>query len=89
MEVRHLPYAVDPASNRQDFYENYWKKVGLELLCAHLKPEGKTLLDYGCGRGEALQLAGQLGFVATARSNSFRQVIQSQFWSRAARANWM
>ena len=65
MEVRHLPYAVDPASNRQDFYENYWKKVGLELLCAHLKPEGKTLLDYGCGRGEALQLAGQLGFVAT------------------------
>src|SRR5512138_39710 len=63
MTIRHLPYAVDPARSRQDFYENYWKKVGLELLCAHCAPTGKTLLDYGCGRGEALALAKEMGFL--------------------------
>jgi SAM-dependent methyltransferase len=65
MTVRHLPYAIDPARSRQDFYENYWKKVGLDLLCAHCSPVGKSLLDYGCGRGEALGMARELGFEVT------------------------
>jgi hypothetical protein len=65
MSIRHLPYVVDPAKNRQDFYENYWKEVGLGLLAKHCKPQGQTLLDYGCGRGEAIQIASRLEFTPT------------------------
>jgi len=65
MKIRHLPYTVDPARSRFDFYENYWKEVGLDLLCAHCPPTGQSLLDYGCGRGEALALARHLGFRPT------------------------
>lgn len=61
--VRHLPYEVDPASNRFHYYENLWKKVGLEVLRQHYNPAGKTLLDYGCGRGEALQIYGAAGMI--------------------------
>src|SRR5438046_9432382 len=59
---RHLPYQIDPNADRTLFYENYWKKVALELLLKHQAPQGKTLLDYGCGRGETLQIFGQAGF---------------------------
>jgi SAM-dependent methyltransferase len=62
MPIRHLPYQIDENSNRHEFYENYWKRRGLELLLRHCQPQGKSLLDYGCGRGECLQIAGQAGF---------------------------
>jgi 2-polyprenyl-3-methyl-5-hydroxy-6-metoxy-1,4-benzoquinol methylase len=59
---KHLPYEIDPATSRSAFYENYWKKVALELLLKHCQPAGQTLLDYGCGRGETLQIFGAAGF---------------------------
>jgi SAM-dependent methyltransferase len=62
MNIQHLPYQIEPQKNRSAFYENYWKLVSLRLLCRHVEPKGKTLLDYGCGRGEALQYARDLGF---------------------------
>lgn len=63
MSVRHLPYVIDPEKNRQHYYETHWKIVALALLARHYPPKGKTLLDYGCGRGEALQIATGLGFL--------------------------
>ena len=59
---KHLPYELDPSQSRLGFYEQHWKKVALELLLKHCQPTGQTLLDYGCGRGETLQLFGQAGF---------------------------
>jgi SAM-dependent methyltransferase len=64
MRVKHLPYKIDP-DDRFHFYENYWKTVSLELLSRHVEPRGKTLLDYGCGRGETLELAQRKGIQAT------------------------
>jgi SAM-dependent methyltransferase len=58
---KHLPYQIDPSTNRFHYYENLWKKVGLELLSKHTRTQGKTLLDYGCGRGEALSLYAAAG----------------------------
>lgn len=63
--IQHLPYEIDEAHNRHHFYENHWKRVGLELLMRHCPPQGQSLLDYGCGRGEFLGLAGAAGYQAT------------------------
>ena len=58
----HLPYMIPAQANRFYFYENYWKKVALNLLSKHLaNPENCTLLDYGCGRGETMAYAHQMG----------------------------
>jgi SAM-dependent methyltransferase len=54
--VKHLPYEIDPSQNRFHYYETLWKRVALDLLKKHVNPAGKTLLDYGCGRGETLEL---------------------------------
>jgi SAM-dependent methyltransferase len=62
---KHLPYEIDPDSNRFAFYETHWKRVGLSLLLKHCAPSGKTVLDYGCGRGETLQIFGEAGFNVT------------------------
>jgi SAM-dependent methyltransferase len=62
---KHLPYQIDPRSKRFQFYENYWKKVGLDLLRRHCQPQGQTVLDYGCGRGETVQLYTAAGFKVT------------------------
>jgi SAM-dependent methyltransferase len=62
MEHRHLPYTIDPAKNRQHYYETHWKRVSLQLLARHLPPTGQTILDYGCGRGEALEIARHFGY---------------------------
>lgn len=62
MAIQHLPYEINEQANRFHFYETHWKKRGLELLLKHCAPRGKTLLDYGCGRGECLSLAAQAGF---------------------------
>jgi SAM-dependent methyltransferase len=60
--MQHLPYEIDEQADRFHYYETLWKRRGLELLLRHCKPSGKTLLDYGCGRGEVLELARQAGF---------------------------
>lgn len=58
----HLPYVIPPGAGRFYFYENYWKRVALKLLSDHMdKLEGCSLLDYGCGRGETMAYAHQMG----------------------------
>lgn len=57
----HVPYLLDP-ENRFHWYENHWKRVALELLRKHCPPAGQTILDYGCGRGEALPIYSQAGY---------------------------
>lgn len=65
VQPTHLPYQIDPDQNRFHFYENLWKKVGLDLLRKHYQVQGRSLLDYGCGRGEALELYAQAGMTVT------------------------
>ncbi len=60
-QIKHLPYEIDERTNRFHFYEQYWKHRALELLERHTRLEGLVVLDYGCGRGEALQLFGSHG----------------------------
>src|SRR5438552_4130941 len=60
--MQHLPYQIDEKSDRFHYYETLWKRRGVELLLKHCQPAGKTLLDYGCGRGEGLQFAREAGF---------------------------
>jgi SAM-dependent methyltransferase len=62
MSIRHLPYEINEDTNRFAFYETFWKKQGMALLLKYCQPQGMTLLDYGCGRGECLGLASQAGF---------------------------
>ena len=62
MSTRHLPYQIDEHTNRFHYYETHWKRCALELLLKHCSPPDLSLLDYGCGRGETLRLAAQLGF---------------------------
>ena len=64
MSIRHLPYQIDESASRFHYYENFWKRKSIELLLKHSTGEGMTLLDYGCGRGETLQLASAAGFKA-------------------------
>ncbi|MCS7062640.1 MAG: class I SAM-dependent methyltransferase [Methylacidiphilales bacterium] len=62
MKIKHLPLSIDPKSNRYHYYELLWKEVAFRLLKkAEPKLEGWSLLDYGCGRGEALQIGLSLG----------------------------
>lgn len=60
--IRHLPYQIDPASNRNHYYETLWKETALQLL-EQYEPDlsSWSLLDYGSGRGETLALAEQRG----------------------------
>jgi SAM-dependent methyltransferase len=62
MSIRHLPYHLDEKASRFAFYETFWKRRGLDLLLRYCSPQGKTLLDYGCGRGECLGMAAEAGF---------------------------
>lgn len=62
---RHLPYQIDPSANRFHYYENLWKEVALGLLKKNVDVQGKTLLDYGCGRGETLRLCFDAGMTVT------------------------
>ena len=59
---KHLPYEADPQTGPLAFYENNWKWAALRLLLKHCPPSGQTLLDYGCGRGETLQIFAGAGF---------------------------
>lgn len=63
MNPKHLPYQIDPSSNRFHYYETRWKLCGLELLEKHFKDSGvESILDFGCGRGEVLSLYGEKGY---------------------------
>lgn len=62
---RHLPYQIDPSKSRFHYYETLWKEIGLGLLKKNLDIKGKTLLDYGCGRGEALKMCANAGLQVT------------------------
>lgn len=62
---KHLPYEIDPSRDREAFYETHWKHASLEVLLRHAAPGEKTVLDYGCGRGETLQIFGHAGFKVT------------------------
>ena len=60
--ISHLPYILPNSGSRFYFYENYWKRVALRLLHKHSGDlRGMTLLDYGCGRGETMAYAKELG----------------------------
>ena len=64
--IHHLPKQIDESADKNHFYETLWKRVGLELLIKHAGPcAGMTLLDYGCGRGETIGIARELGFEAS------------------------
>jgi SAM-dependent methyltransferase len=62
MSIHHLPYQIDEKASRFGFYETFWKQQGLNLLLKHCSPQGKSLLDYGCGRGEYIGMAAKAGF---------------------------
>ena len=63
MKPTHLPYQIDPSTNRFHHYETRWKMCGLELLDKHFKDsEVKSILDFGCGRGEVLPIYEKRGF---------------------------
>lgn len=63
MNPKHLPFQIDEKSNRFHFYETYWKQCGLQLLEKNFpRPEVQTILDFGCGRGEALSMYGKQGY---------------------------
>ena len=61
-KIIHIPYHIDPSTNRFHYYETLWKNVALGLLQRH-EPQlqGWTLLDYGSGRGETLKIAKEMG----------------------------
>lgn len=61
-DIKHLPYEIHPNTDRNHYYETLWKKVALDLLQKHEPDVSKmTMLDYGCGRGETMGMAGELG----------------------------
>jgi len=64
MASKHIPYEIDESKNRFHYYETLWKVRALELLEKH-EPnlKGMSLFDYGCGRGETLKLATELGMI--------------------------
>jgi SAM-dependent methyltransferase len=62
---KHLPYEIHPDKDRFAFYETHWKRISLSLVLKHSSAAGKTVLDYGCGRGETLQIFGEAGFEVT------------------------
>jgi SAM-dependent methyltransferase len=62
MSIRHLPYHIDEKASRFAYYETYWKRQGLDLLLKHCPPRDRSLLDYGCGRGESMGMAAEAGF---------------------------
>ena len=65
MNPKHLPYELRPSEDRSHYYETHWKQISLELLIKHCPARGLTVLDYGSGRGETVQIFGDAGFKVT------------------------
>jgi SAM-dependent methyltransferase len=60
----HIPYAVNPSANKGHYYEWMWKKIGLDLLLKEkLTIKDWSMLDFGCGRGESMQIAREMGMI--------------------------
>jgi SAM-dependent methyltransferase len=62
MISKHLPYELRPTEDRSHYYETHWKHVSLALLLKYCPAHGQSVLDYGSGRGETLQIFGNAGF---------------------------
>lgn len=63
-EIQHIPYRIDPENNRNHHYETLWKQTALGLLREREPDLGNwSLLDYGCGRGETMAMAKELGMI--------------------------
>jgi 2-polyprenyl-3-methyl-5-hydroxy-6-metoxy-1,4-benzoquinol methylase len=62
MSIKHLSYDIEEKTDRFYFYETLWKQRGMELLLRNCAAQGKTLLDYGSGRGECMKMAKEAGF---------------------------
>jgi len=63
MKYRHLPYTINPSLNRFQYYETYWKNCGLGLIDKNFAPgDVSSILDFGCGRGEVIDIYGKRGF---------------------------
>jgi len=59
---KHIPYEIDETQNRFHYYETLWKRRALELLVKNEENlKEMSLFDYGCGRGETLKFAAELG----------------------------
>jgi len=66
MKIEHLPYEIDESKSKNHFYETYWKVRALDLLGKYVPtPNGISLLDYGCGRGETMKLASASGYITS------------------------
>lgn len=78
--IRHLPYQIDPASNRNHYYETLWKETALQLL-EQYEPalSSWSLLDYGSGRGETLALAKKRGMRASGTDSDLECVRLSSY----------
>jgi 2-polyprenyl-3-methyl-5-hydroxy-6-metoxy-1,4-benzoquinol methylase len=62
MDIEHLPYQIDQKSCRFHRYEQLWKETAFALLKKDaIDKEGWTHLDFGCGRGETMEMAAKLG----------------------------
>lgn len=65
MPVEHLPYRIDPSSCRLHHYEQLWKETAFGLLrTENPSLQGWSHLDFGCGRGETMELATRLGMTS-------------------------
>lgn len=64
MAVVHLPYEIDPQASKCHYYEELWKDVAFGMLQRD-SPQlsGWTHLDFGCGRGESMRRARDLGMI--------------------------
>lgn len=61
-KIKHIPYEISPETNKCEYYETVWKEVALDLLGTHVPClKGLSLLDFGSGRGETLQMAKDRG----------------------------
>jgi len=62
MGVAHIPYEIDPQACRSHYYEDLWKEVAFRLLAKEQADlSGWRHLDFGCGRGETMKRARDLG----------------------------
>jgi SAM-dependent methyltransferase len=63
MKSKHLPYTINPSLNRFHYYETYWKICGLGLIDKNFAPNDVgSILDFGCGRGEVIDIYQKRGF---------------------------
>lgn len=66
MSIEHISCDVCETEDGTYIHERYWKEKALHLLLEEVEnPDGISLLDYGCGRGEFSAMAKESGFSVT------------------------